>query len=72
MVRPGYLCVLFLGVIIFHLSCYSEIEEKKKDYWAEYDSECLTIAKPYNNTCNVCQNWSQIDQLFCHLENLVS
>ena len=34
--RPGYLCYL-LGVITFHLSCYSEIKGKRNDYWSEYD-----------------------------------
>ena len=32
-----WLFVLFLGVITFHISCYSEIKEKKDDYWGEYD-----------------------------------
>ena len=32
-----WLSVLFLGVITFHLSCYSEIKGKKDDYWGEYD-----------------------------------
>ena len=33
----AWLSVLFLGVITFHLSCYSEIKGKKDEYMGEYD-----------------------------------
>ena len=34
--------MLFLGVITFYLSCYSEIKGKKDDYWGKSDPYCNT------------------------------